>query len=81
MKKALLLTGLLLAVFAVSMLPTSSSSLSAQSGCCKMRRSVDDDWRKALDKTFEECRNLNKERDGDDLFAKRGLVWWDRKCE
>ncbi len=81
MKKALLLAGLLLIVLALLMLPPSSTPLSAQSGCCKMR---DDpsrgEWRKALDKTFEQCRKVNEQLDGDDLFAESGRVWWDRQC-
>lgn len=78
MKKALLLAGLVLVVLALSMLPP--SPLSAQSGCCKTRGAPSGPWKKALDLTFEKCRQLNEQRDGDDLFAESGLVWWDRDC-
>jgi hypothetical protein len=80
MKKALSLAGLVLVlvVLALSMLPP--SPLSAQAGCCKTRRVRTDPWRKAPDLTFERCRQLNEEQDGDDLFADNGRVWWDRQC-
>ena len=78
MKKALLLAGLFLVVLALSMLPPSSAS--AQSGCCKTRSAKDQSWKKALDLTFEKCRQLNEQKDGDDLFAATGLVWWDKNC-
>lgn len=80
MRKALLLAGLLLAVLALSMSPPCSSPLSAQSGCCKTRGAPNAAWRKALDLTFGACRQLNQQRDGDDVFAETGLVWWDRQC-
>lgn len=80
MRKALLLTGLLLVVIALSMLPPCSNLLYAQSGCCKTRNALNAPWRKALDLTFAACRQLNEKRDGDDVFAESGLVWWDRQC-
>jgi hypothetical protein len=80
MKKALLLAGLLLVVLALLVLPPSSTPLSAQSGCCKTRETIRDAWRKDLDLTFEKCRQLNEQRDHDDLFAETGRVWWDRQC-
>ncbi len=81
MKKALLLAGLLLVVLALLILPPSSTPLSAQSGCCKVRERTGDPWRKDPDLTFEKCRQLNEDRNrGNDLFAATGLVWWDRQC-
>jgi hypothetical protein len=80
MKKALLLAGLLLVVLALLILPPSSTPLSAQSGCCKTRRADTEPWRKALDWTFENCRQQNEQIDHDDLFAEHGQVWWDRDC-
>ena len=81
MRKALLLAGLLLVVLALLMLPPSSTPLSAQSGCCKIRDDPDGRWRKALDLTFEQCRQRKKDIDhGGDLFAGTGRVWWDKDC-
>jgi len=78
MKKTLLLAVLVLVVLALSMLPP--TPLSAQAGCCKTRKTADEPWKKALDLTFEKCRQLNEQRDGDDLFAEAGRVWWDKQC-
>jgi hypothetical protein len=78
-RKAVLLTGAVLAVLALSMSPPCSNPLFAQSGCCKIRSSVTAQWSKALDRTFPACRQLNA-KDGDDVFAESGLVWWDRQC-
>ncbi len=80
MKKALLLAGLLLVVLALLMLPPSSPPLSAQSGCCKIRQTSSDPWKKALELTFEQCRERNERDDHDDLFVDHGTVWWDRQC-
>jgi hypothetical protein len=82
MKKALLLAGLLLVVLVLLMLPPSSTPLSAQSGCCKIRDDPNNgQWKKALDLTFEQCRQRKKDVDhGGDLFAGTGRVWWDRDC-
>jgi len=81
MKKPLLLAGLLLVVLALLMLPPSSTPLSAQSGCCKIRSDPNGQWRKALDLTYEQCRQRKKEIDGGgDLFAGKGHVWWDKDC-
>ena len=80
MRKALLLAALLLVVLALSMSPPCSNPLSAQSGCCKTRTTPNTAWRKALDLTFPACRQLNEQRDGDDVFAESGLVWWDSQC-
>jgi hypothetical protein len=80
MRRALLLAGLFLVALALSMLPPCSNPLSAQSGCCKTRNAPNAQWRKALDLTFAACRQANEQRDGDDVFAQSGLVWWDRQC-
>jgi hypothetical protein len=80
MKKALSLAGLLLVVLALLMLPPSSTPLSAQSGCCKTRRTEGESWSKALDLTFEACRQQNEQIDHDNLFADHGRVWWDKDC-
>jgi len=51
----------------------------AQSGCCKVRDSFSAQWRQN-GLPFEACKRLNQQQDGDDVFARQGLVWWDGKC-
>ena len=30
--------------------------------------------------SFKKCRSLNQERDGDDLYQRRGFIYWDENC-
>lgn len=53
--------------------------LLAVSGCCKARKSYKGSWAKN-GKNFAACKRLNK-NDGDDVFEKSGLYWWDQKCQ
>lgn len=80
MRKALVLAAFLLVVLGLSMLPPCINPLSAQSGCCKRRETASAQWRRALDLTFAQCRKLNEQQDGDDVFADEGRVMWDRQC-
>lgn len=48
------------------------------SGCCKERESDRDMWRRT-DKSFELCSQEN-DQERDDIFARRGRVWWDAAC-
>lgn len=50
--------------------------VSAVSGACKERDSYSAAWRRN-GVTLEQCRAYNERKDGDDMFAERGLVWWD----
>jgi hypothetical protein len=50
--------------------------VSAVSGACKERASYNGAWgRNGM--TLEQCKAYNQRKDGDDVFAERGLVWWD----
>lgn len=51
----------------------------AQSGCCKERASVNHPWR-ATTKSLGECKADNQARDGDNVFKRSGLIWWDAGC-
>jgi hypothetical protein len=55
---------------------SSAVRVSAISGGCKERDSYNGAWRKN-GMTFEQCKTYNERKDGDDVFAERGLVWWD----
>lgn len=57
----------------------SNNELFAVSGCCKQRNSYTEEWiRKDLN--FKECEAENRRQDGDNVFIKEGLVWWDTRC-
>jgi hypothetical protein len=47
----------------------------AMAGECLQRNSASDAW-SANRMTFEQCRDLNQARDGDNVFDAQGLVWW-----
>jgi hypothetical protein len=48
----------------------------AISGACKERDYYNQAWRRN-DMAFDQCKTYNERRDGDDVFAERGTVWWD----
>jgi hypothetical protein len=49
-------------------------------GCCMQRDWLAAKWRKTQI-GFTACAQLNRHRDGlDNLFAKKGYVWWDNSC-
>ncbi len=51
----------------------------AISGCCKERRTPNHAWRRSR-LAFAECKRRNDRIDRDDVFAPRGLYWWDIGC-
>jgi len=65
----------------LSLTPQFSRPLHAQSGCCKTRSAASAAWVMRPDLDFAACRELNKQKDGNDnLFEPAGLVWWDGGC-
>jgi len=50
---------------------------SAMAGSCKERASSAAEFGPPNRLTFEQCKARNQERDGDNVFDKAGLVWWD----
>jgi hypothetical protein len=50
----------------------------AQSGCCKQRRTKDGRWYET-DLNLEECLELNRGKDGDNVNRPNGRVWWDEE--
>ena len=78
MKKILFVVGLVffVAVFSL-MLPC--NQLFALSGCCKVRSSLRAGW-EPNSMSFKSCKSMNKTTDGDGVFERRGLVWWDVRC-
>ncbi len=78
MKKILLILGLLLitAIFVVMY----HNNLLAVSGCCMERYSHSGEWiPNGMD--FENCRQINDERDRDNIFDATGYVWWNVSCQ
>lgn len=79
MRKHLLVVASILVVILLAPLFSDMSDLSAQSGCCKERRSNRGSWY-PNGLNYQQCFELNKARDGDDLHKKEGLVWWAPSC-
>lgn len=52
------------------------NDVAAISGSCKERSSYGSPWR-GNGRSFEDCKAYNQQRDGDNVFDARGLVWWD----
>lgn len=55
----------------------------ARVGCCLMRETPDTSspWLE-IDKNFDECQRLNRDKDGDNdnIFKPRGKIWWSIEC-
>jgi hypothetical protein len=78
MKKILLFIGILL-VITIFIATYYSNNLFAISGCCVERSSYSGEWSRN-GKDFESCRQLNDERDRDNVFDATGYVWWNVSC-
>ena len=78
MKKSIFVVGLAVLVAIFFVVGFTNDPLFAVSGCCKERKSYKVGWSKN-GKSFADCKKLNK-KDGDDVFDKSGLYWWDQKC-
>jgi hypothetical protein len=79
MKKIIRVLVFSLSVAAIIMAFVSNSLLFAVSGCCKSRENHEESWR-ANKLSLEECREENYRKDRDNLFQRRGLIWWDSEC-
>jgi hypothetical protein len=50
-------------------------------GCCKQRDWLAGNWYKT-ELTFEECDEINRNRDNlDNIYQENGYVWWDPNCD
>lgn len=80
MKKILLLLAILLLLSVFPGLFSSNNRPAAQGGCCMQRRTLSSpNWyNNGLD--YRRCRDLNRKRDGDDLYQKTGLIYWEFNC-
>ena len=78
MKRILVILGFFLIVGLL--LPFSGDNkIYAVSGCCKERSSYKAKWYQN-GRNFGQCKALNQNKDGDNVFDRRGLVWWDSQC-
>jgi hypothetical protein len=77
-RKIILLLTIISVLFLISYLSFDNPSF-AQQGCCKVRQSTSGSWYR-INAGFDECRNLNQQKDGDDLYQPLGRVWWDQRC-
>jgi len=78
MKKCLIALGLVFGLTPVWFALDNDNQAIAISGCCKTRVSQKDPWKKT-DSDLESCK-VENESDGDHLFKKSGVAWWDTAC-
>ncbi len=52
----------------------------AQSGCCMERDDLNNNNWYENGMNLRRCRDLNRRRDGDDLYDRAGYVYWDGNC-
>jgi hypothetical protein len=79
MKRKMILLLTILSVFFLFISLSFENTSFAQQGCCKIRQSRSGSWYR-INAGFDECRNLNQNKDGDDLYQPLGRVWWDQHC-
>lgn len=80
MKNIILIFTLMVVTTSFFMMIFCESQLFAgMEGCCLVRNSTRSNW-KVTTYSLSECRRLNDNADRDDLFAKYGIVCWDRNC-
>jgi hypothetical protein len=80
MKKFILLISIVFFIFIFQVIINIGDDPLAQRGCCKERNSLStNNWREN-GLSFRRCRDLNSQRDNDDLYIPRGYVYWDEGC-
>lgn len=80
MRKILLLLVLVSIVFTVPTIISFNDQSFAGGGCCMERNSKSSSNWYENGLSFKKCRSLNQERDGDDLYQRRGFIYWDENC-
>lgn len=80
MKKFLLLLALTSIVFAFPTVISFNDESFARSGCCMERNSTRNNNWYENGLSFGKCRDLNRRKDGDNLYERRGLIYWDQNC-
>lgn len=82
MKKVRQVFWLFLLAAALMVMVQTDNKLLAVTGCCMERNTYQEDWRPhpKFKYDFQNCKRLNEQRDRDNVFDQRGLVWWNVKC-
>lgn len=80
MKKLFLLSAILLLLFALSNIVLIVDQPLAGGGCCMERDdlSVNSWYDNGL--SLQKCRDLNRRKDGDNLYQESGYIYWNRNC-
>jgi len=52
----------------------------AGGGCCKQRPNISSPHWYENGLNFRQCRDLNRQRDNDDVYRRSGTIWWDENC-
>lgn len=76
--------GLMVIVFmalGISMMPFSGDQTYGEGGCCMSRTCPDDSctWY-VTHGSYEDCKELNEQKDGDEVEEESGLIWWSSDC-
>lgn len=82
MKKARQVFWLFLLAAALMVMVQTDNKLLAVTGCCMERNTYRENWRPhpQFRYDFPNCKRLNEQRDRDNVFDQRGLVWWNVNC-
>ncbi len=80
MRKILFLIALVPVVFAFLTIISFNDQPFAGGGCCMERDNLrTSDWyENGL--SFRKCQDLNRRKDGDDLYERKGYFYWDENC-
>jgi hypothetical protein len=80
MKKILLLLALILLMIGLPGILTLEEQSSAGGGCCMERSSRNSKIWRPNGLSFRRCRDSNRKRDGDDLYERKGYIYWEENC-
>jgi hypothetical protein len=80
MKKRLFLIALITIVLAAPTIISFDDQSYAGGGCCMQRNSKSNNNWYENGLSFKKCRSLNERTDGDDLYERRGFIYWDENC-
>jgi hypothetical protein len=80
MKRFFLLIVLISFVLLLPAIIDLEDNLSAQRGCCMERKSLSSNSWHRNSLSFRKCRDENRRRDGDNLYERRGYIYWNGNC-
>jgi hypothetical protein len=81
MKKLFLLLAIISLLFAIpSIVQIGDQPLAEGGGCCMERDNLSEDNWYDNGLSRRKCLDLNRRKDGDNLYMKTGYIYWERNC-